>query len=132
MSWKHLVRARPSIAVEVPLYLSDLISDHRCTPPEARGLIYRALVRAANRAAACPTGDMLAVICGYDSAHGTVVPIKRLEQRGLIRVERFTRSRRVTVVATGKRTRACTDNRPHWRLAREKPGREATAESAEA
>ena len=113
--WKHLTRVRTGVAVTVPDYLVDLISSTRCTPSQARGLIYRALVRAANRALPAPSGEVLAVICMYDSGHGTVNPIRQLENLGLIEVRRHQRSRRVRIISTGKWTAPCSDDRPHWR-----------------
>lgn len=108
-------RVRPGMAVQVPTYLLDLVSDVRCDPRQARGLIYRAFCRAANRGYPAPSGEVLAIICGYESGHGTVNPVKRLERNKMIRVSRHQRSRRIYIVATGKWTAPCSDDRPHWR-----------------
>lgn len=109
------VEPRMQTGVEVPAYLKDLVVDGRATPDQARGLIYRALVRAANRSMPCPSQWVLAIICGYDSAVGTVAPMQKLEQRGLIKVARYQRSRQVTICNTGRSTRACQNTSPHWR-----------------
>lgn len=109
------VHPRTGTAVSVPDYLRDLIAEDRCNPHEARGRVYRALVRAANRGDHCPTGEQLAVIVGYETGHGTVELLKRLERIGLIKVSRHQRSRQVTICTTGKKTRPCTNETPHWR-----------------
>lgn len=111
---KH-VHPRTSVAVSVPDYLRDLIAEDRCNPHEARGRVYRALVRAANRGDACPTNEMFSIIVGYETPHGTVELLKRLERIGLIKVSRHQRSRQVTICNTGKKTRPCTNETPHWR-----------------
>lgn len=110
------VHPRTSVAVSVPDYLRDLIAKDRCPPHEARGLVYRAVVRAANRGAPCPTNEMFSIIVGYETPHGTVELLKRLERIGLIKVSRHQRSRQVTICNTGKKTRPCTNETPHWRL----------------
>lgn len=109
------VEPRPQIAAEVPIYLRDLIVHDKASPAQARGLIYRAIVRSANMAHPCPSSWVLALICGYDSGHGTVEPIKKLERMGMIQVERYQRGRRVKVCSSGKWTRACPNTTPHWR-----------------
>lgn len=108
-----LPRVRPGMAVEVPAYLADLIFNGRCTPPQARGLIYRAFCRAANRAYPAPSNEVLSIICGYESY--PVNPINQLIRRGMIHVKRHQRSRQVKIIATGKWTAPCSDDRPHWR-----------------
>lgn len=80
----------------------------------ARMIIYRALVRAANCAAPCPSGDELAMICGLDPTT-TVYHLRQLERRGMIQVQRYQRSRIVTITATGNRTRHSASTTPHWR-----------------
>lgn len=109
------VHPRTGTAVSVPEYLRDLIAKDRCNPHEARGRVYRALVRAANRGDHCPTNEMLSIIVNYESASGPVELLKRLERVGLIKVSRHQRSRQVTIINTGKKTRPCTNETPHWR-----------------
>lgn len=111
----RFLEPRTSVAVSVPDYLRDLIAKDRCNPHEARGRVYRALVRAANRGDSCPTNEMLSIIVNYDSASGPVELLKRLERIGLIKVSRHQRSRQVTICNTGKKTRPCTNETPHWR-----------------
>lgn len=90
----------------------------RCGAPDPREnerLIYRALVRAANAGKPCPTADELSEIIGSHSVSTTVGVIQRLEKKGKVKVDRYQRGRRVTIVATGKTTRACMNTAPHWR-----------------
>lgn len=111
----RFLEARVRTPEPIPAYLADLVSDRRCTPHEARGIVYRALVRCANRGAPCPTGEQLAAMVGYETGHGTVELLKRLERIGLIKVSRHQRSRQVTIINTGKKTRPCVNTTPHWR-----------------
>ena len=115
---QRIVQVRTGTAVDVPEYLLDLVAKERCRPREAEGRIYRALCRAANREDVCPSGDVLALIVGYETYWGTVKCLHRLEARGMIRVERFNRSRRVTICATRKRTAKTSETEPHWRIKR--------------
>lgn len=98
----------------VPLYLADLAVDRCRSGQQARGIIYRALFRAAQRGAPCPTQEVMAELCGLEP-HSTSHHVRQLELRGMIRVARFQRSRRVTIVATGKSTMQSRETRPHWR-----------------
>lgn len=98
----------------LPDYLADLVIDGRPTFRQGRGLIYRALYRAANRGDRCPTSDMLCEITGFSPAT-TVYHVARLEADGLIRVWRYQRSRVVEIVATKQRTAETTETQPHWR-----------------
>lgn len=110
-------RSEPVVArvSDVPAYLLDLIAEQRRPAREARGTIYRALYRAAQRGDLCPSSEVLNELCGYSSV--SMVPrwIKHLERDGLIRVWRYQRSRMVEIVATGKRTAPSTETLPHWR-----------------
>jgi len=65
---------------------------------------YRALAEAAQAGLPCPTNIDIEMLCGYNSCSMGPVMVKRLERKGLIRVERFQRFRIVEVVATGERT----------------------------
>ncbi|MBE7186050.1 MAG: hypothetical protein INR68_16760 [Methylobacterium mesophilicum] len=102
---------------DLPLYLTDLIQEGRLAQRQGRGLIYRALCRAAKRGDRCPTGDMLCEITGFSPAT-TVYHVSRLEADGLIRVWRYQRSRVVEIVATGAKTAASGEKLPHWRVRR--------------
>jgi hypothetical protein len=113
--WKH-PQPKPSTAVTVPNYLADLVKLDRCSPYEARGLIYRAFFRAASRGLPAPSNEVLAAICCYESY--PVHQVNQLIARGMIEVQRHTRSRRVRIVSTGKWTAPCSDDRPHWRETR--------------
>lgn len=72
------------------------------------------VTRAADAGLPCPTNGELAGALGFNSHSGPINALERLQRRGLIVVERFQIERRVTIVATGKRTKIFND-RPHWR-----------------
>jgi DNA-binding MarR family transcriptional regulator len=78
-------------------------------------LILGALVSAAEASAPCPIADDLAELIGSQSVSTTVGIMHRLESKGLIRVERYQRTRRVMIVATGKATREPKNKAMHWR-----------------
>ncbi len=99
----------------LPAYLEDLIPDRRRRAREARGVIYRALYRAAKRGDECPTADMLCEITGL-SVSTTTYHVAQLERDGLIRVWRHQRSRVVQIVASGLKTASSRDPLPHWRV----------------
>lgn len=82
--------------------------------------IYAAMCAAAEAGARAPTADQLCELLDEDgsggpSISGTVLMLRRLEQRGLIRIRRFQRYREVQIVATGKWTAAAPCRTPHWR-----------------
>lgn len=85
------------------------------SPWESRA--YAAIERAANDGARFPTADDLIEAIGCESHASTVNVVNRLEQRGLIVVERFQRERVGTIVATGKRTAEPRTRSQHWRAA---------------
>lgn len=72
------------------------------------------LTRCAREGRPCPTNAELAVVLGVEGTTGACNALKRLEQSGLIKVERFAVHRIVTIVATGERT-AGKPGKPHWR-----------------
>lgn len=66
-----------------------------------------------------PENGELAERLGMKSISGPPALLKRLEARGMIRVARFSKSRQVTIVATGKATRAPAGAcQPHFSLTR--------------
>lgn len=73
-------------------------------PVAAAKAILSCMEGAAERGEICPTNDALATLIGAASIATASRHVKELEQRGLIRVERGSRSRVVTIVATGKST----------------------------
>lgn len=77
--------------------------------------ILAALTRAAEQGTACPMNAELDARIGANSASTSATIVKRLEGWGLIRVERWQRERRVTIVATGKATAEVRTRAPHWR-----------------
>jgi len=79
--------------------------------------VYAAIVDAAGAAARGATADVLVERCGCSSVSTTVNLVQRLEQKGLIRVERYQRTRRMTIVSTGKSTAPVGNRTPHWRTA---------------
>lgn len=78
-------------------------------------MVYRALNDAAEAGVKCPTCDDLADLIDTNSVASTVNVVKRLERRGLIQVQRYQRERRVTIMATGKKTAEVRAPVPHWR-----------------
>ena len=84
------------------------------------------VTEAAEAGRTAPTGDELQERCGCDSISTTVNLVQRLERKGLIRVERYQRTRRITVLATGKATAPVANKTPHWRT-KKRPGRMPSA-----
>lgn len=78
-------------------------------------MIFRRLREAADAGEDCPTCDDLADLIGANAVATTVGVMQRLERKGLILVERYQRTRRVTIVATGAQTREPVNQAPHWR-----------------
>lgn len=74
--------------------------DLMCLTPQER-TIYQALVDASEAGQVCPNYLDLNEMVGYESASASVGVVKRLEVKGLIRVVRYQRFRRVQIVATG-------------------------------
>lgn len=66
--------------------------------------VYEALCQAASDGAPCPMNLDLEEMFGYSSASQGARLIRRLEERNMIRVERYQRFRRVQIVETGKWT----------------------------
>ena len=88
------------------------------TPLQKEVALYAELTRCAELGLACPTADACAAIIGEDdggSISTTVLVMHRLEKQGLIHVERYQRSRVVTIIASGKRTAEPANKAPHWR-----------------
>jgi len=73
------------------------------------------IAEAAEAGRQAPTADDIQERIGCNSISTTVNLVRRLELRGLIEVERFQRTRRITVLSTGKRTAAVSNQTPHWR-----------------
>lgn len=84
----------------------------RTTAAQAR--VLTALEAAAEAGAPCPMNKDLADVAGLDRTATACAVVGQLEQLGLIRVQRFSVSRIVTITATGKSTQAVEGN-PHWR-----------------
>lgn len=70
-----------------------------------QGVVYRALKRAAEAGAACPSNAVLAELIGC-CARTPMRIIRELEEKGLVNVTLLGPERRVTIVATGKSTAA--------------------------
>ncbi|GEM_PF-1934139 len=66
--------------------------------------VFRALERAANSDAPCPTNEALAETLGYANPSKASDLIALLQTMGFVRVERGNNQRIVTIVKTGKRT----------------------------
>lgn len=69
---------------------------------------------AADAGLPCPTNNEMSCRLGFKSVSGPINALERLQRRGLIVVERFHMERRVTIVATGNKTKVFND-KPHWR-----------------
>lgn len=81
-------------------------------------VMFAVLTRAAALGEACPTCEYFAGLFGEEEGgvvSTTVLVMQRLERQGLIHVERFQRSRVVTILATGQRTAEPKNKTPHWR-----------------
>ena len=74
----------------------------------------RLLENAAERGDQCPGNAFIAGAIGAGSISAPPEVIKGLEKKGYISVQRFQRSRVVTICATGKQTAAVRDE-VHWR-----------------
>jgi hypothetical protein len=90
-------------------------------PPAKRPLtadqrvVLKAIVAAARAGARAPTADdLLALLPHRESVSTTVNIIQALEARGMIKVERYQRSRRI-ILPSGKATAMPTNTTPHWR-----------------
>lgn len=66
--------------------------------------LLQALQLAAANEMPCPTNYEIATLVGYASIGSASMLLTDLERRGLIKVERFSTSRRVTIVASGAST----------------------------
>ena len=71
--------------------------------PQDRAVL-RAIERAANAEAQCPTNRTLCELIGSASESTPVNALRRLREAGFIEVERYGTTRVVTIVATGRRT----------------------------
>ena len=72
------------------------------TPTET--IVFEELRRAADAGEPCPLNLDLEMLIGCSSGSTAPMTVKRLEQRGLVKVIRFQRFRRVQICATGKWT----------------------------
>jgi len=79
----------------------------------AEKTILAAVERAANAGDECPTNIELADLAGLNSVGASSGALSRLQQRGLVVIERGPMHRVVTIVATGKKT-AGVVTVPHW------------------
>lgn len=82
---------------------------------EQERLTLELITEAAHAGRPAPTADDIQEHTGCNSISSTVSLVQRLERRGLIAVERYQRARRMTVLATGKRTAEVINRTPHWR-----------------
>lgn len=86
-----------------------------CDLPLKDRLIYGALDKAAKAGRPAPTCDDLLEVSGYSAVSSTVGAVQRLEQRGLIEVRRYQRSRQIMIVESGQWTARPLNQAPHWR-----------------
>jgi hypothetical protein len=79
-------------------------------------MLYWAHVRASEEGVPALIGEEVAELLGCANGGGTMNGIEqRMERNGWIRVDRFQRWRRVTIMATGKSTADVGTPAPHWR-----------------
>ena len=69
--------------------------------PEMERVVLALIAEAAEAGHQAPTADDIQERTGCNSISTTVNLVRRLEVRGLIEVERFQRTRRITVVSSG-------------------------------
>lgn len=70
----------------------------------AERMVFEAICAAAEAGQTCPSNNTILDMTGYNAAAMAPLMVAKLEERGLIRVDRRQRCRIVEVVATGKRT----------------------------
>jgi hypothetical protein len=76
--------------------------------------VFALVERAATSGMTCPTNNELAEVAGISSVGSASEILSRLQQQGLISIERGQCSRVVTILETGKRTAGVVSG-PHWR-----------------
>lgn len=86
-----------------------------CDLPIKDRKIYGAIVSAAEAGLPAPMADDLVEVSGYSAVSSTVDAVRRLEQRGLIEVRRYQRSRQIMIVESGLWTARPLNTAPHWR-----------------
>jgi hypothetical protein len=82
----------------------------------AEQVIYQMIYEAAEIGDVCPINIDLEMAAGFNSCSMGSAVVKRLESKGLIKVDRFQKFREVEIVATGKRTARSVSmhvTRPH-------------------
>lgn len=87
--------------------LSDFMHER-----DREGLVI--LMRAANQGLPCPSNEHFCAALGFKSSSAVVYMMDRLQRRGLIKVQRFQRSRVVEIVLSGKKTATPKNTTPHW------------------
>lgn len=80
----------------------------------AEAKVMSALIEAADSGLAAPTNIALQDLLGCGSMSTPVSIVQSLEKRGLIRVDRYQRTRRITIIESGKAT-SVANTAPHWR-----------------
>lgn len=84
----------------------------------SQSMVLRAIEKAAESDAPCPSNTELGELIAGGSAVVSGA-FRALEKKGFITIRRFSRTRQVTIVATGRVTRHDGDAKPHWRDTRE-------------
>lgn len=90
------------------------------------------LEAAARDGAPCPSNRQIADRFGFSSVSGPVRLIREMEAEGLIRVDRFHQSRRITIVATGRQTGVNGTRKPRAGRYSSKQARSALADLSQA
>lgn len=98
-------------------------------PSETEMKVFRAIERAANAGEVCPSNPALAAMVGFESVSSSSRALNSLEKFGLITVERYSSSRVVLIVSSGKRTAAYGDKQePHFSAGASRPTKRKKAE----
>lgn len=78
-------------------------------------MVMNELIRCAREGELCPTVTHFAVLLGCSEGGAVVGIMRRLERRGLIRVQRWQKTRQVTICSTGAQTALPKSRAIHWR-----------------
>ncbi len=89
------------------------LSQHHATYEEKVSAVLSMFKHAAENGVECPSNVTITERLGLSSINAGPRFIAVLEKRGLIKVERYSHSRRVTIIETGQSTARCSGN-IHW------------------
>jgi hypothetical protein len=111
------MRAEAALArgSSLPRWFEPKSPPTRIDRDRAKEAIFERLSVAASNGEICPTADELQEVSGVESVSTTVALMHILEREQRIVVQRFQKSRSVTIVATGDSTATPENQTPHWR-----------------